>query len=331
MKTLELSDLSIGYHARGGQSKQIGPTMNFDALKSELIALIGPNGIGKSTLLRTIARLQPFISGTILINNQLQQKIDRDKYSTLLSFVSTEPLRVPNLSVYQLIALGRFPYTNWLGNLTNTDKKIIEESIEQVKLNNLKTTSINEISDSERQRAQIARALAQDTPIIIMDEPTAYLDLINKYEIVHILRDLAHKKQKTVIFSTHDLNIALTESDKIWLMNDKEVKQGAPEDLIFDNSFSELFGNKLEFIWQSGTFRQSKSFSQTIALKCNPGFIFDIISKAMERIGISIDINANRSIEVITSNNQNLFVIKRFSEKKEFMSIYEVCRYLRSH
>jgi iron complex transport system ATP-binding protein len=329
MKALELTGLKIGYNAGKGKVKPIGPLINFDASEGELIALLGANGIGKSTLLRTIIHLLPPLSGKITIRGKIQSEIKREEYSTLLSFVSTEPVRVSNLSVYQLVALGRFPYTNWIGKITAIDKNIIEESLELVNLTRLKALSIDEISDGERQRAMIARALAQNTPIILLDEPTAYLDLINKYEIVRILRDLAQTKQKTIIFSTHELNIALSQVDKIWLMNSNEVKQGAPEDLIFDNSISQLFGNKLEFNWQSGTFKQIKISNKTIALKCEPGITKELILKAMERIGISINENATKLIEVISRKKENLFVVKGFLREVELKNIYELCRFLR--
>jgi iron complex transport system ATP-binding protein len=329
MTTIELSGLKMGYTSGRGKIKQIGPLINFDASEGELIALVGANGIGKSTLLRTIVNLLPPLSGKLFINGKSQNEIKREEYSTLLSFVSTEPVRVSNLSVYQLVTLGRFPYTNWLGKITGIDKEIIEESLELVNLMQLENLSIDEISDGERQRAMIARALSQNTPIILLDEPTAYLDLINKYDIVQILRDLAHTKQKTIIFSTHELNIALSQVDKIWLIDKNEVKQGAPEDLIFDNSISQLFGNKLEFNWQSGTFKQIKISNKTIALKCEPGITKELILKAMERIGISIDKHSTQLIEVITRKNENLFIVKGFLREVELKSIYELCRFLR--
>lgn len=331
MKTIEILNLKIGYPNHRKQKTQIGPEINVDSSEGELIALIGPNGIGKSTLLRTITRLQPSMSGKILINGKQQTEIDRNEYSRLLSFVSTEPVRVQNFSVYQLIALGRFPYTNWLGNITYSDKEIIEESLKLVNLDIFKVKPVNELSDGERQRVMIARALAQDTPIIVLDEPTAYLDLINKHDIVHLLRKLALTKNKTIIFSTHDLNIALSEADKIWLMLPDEVKQGAPEDLILENSFSEIFGTSLEFNWHSGTFSQIRSSAKTISLKGNPGIVYDLTSKALERIGFSKNENAEQSVEVKTGINENSFIVKGFSEEKESKSIYELCRFLRSY
>lgn len=330
MGTIELSGLKIGYPSRKGQTKQIGPEIILDALEGELIALIGRNGIGKSTLLRTIANLQKPLDGSLKIRNKLFKEIDRNEYSTLLSFVSTEPVRIPNLTVYQLVALGRFPYTNWYGTLTSIDKELIAESITLTGLNNLVSKPVNEISDGERQRAMIARALAQNTPIIILDEPTAYLDLVNKYDIVHILQDLAHSKQKTIVFSTHDLNIALSETDKIWLMNNIEALQGAPEDLILKNSFIDLFENKLEFNWESGTFKKLRYHSKTLSLKGDQGIFFNLILKAIERIGFTVVENANNIVMINNNDKTTSLISDRFSETKNFTSIYELCRLLNS-
>jgi iron complex transport system ATP-binding protein len=279
--------------------------------------------------MRTIINLQSTLSGELSIFGKSHGNINRDEFSTLISFVSTEPVRVTNLSVNQLVALGRFPYTNWQGQLTSTDKEIIEESLELVNLTKMKDLYIDEISDGERQRAMIARALAQNTPVILLDEPTAYLDLINKYDIIHLLLDLAHTKQKTIIFSTHELNIALSQVDKIWLMHNNGVKQGAPEDLILDSSFSELFGNKLEFNWQSGTFKQYKILNKNIALICIQGNIYELIVKALDRIGYSIDNKSTQSIEVIKLENEYSFKIKGFAKEMELKSIYELCGFLR--
>jgi iron complex transport system ATP-binding protein len=330
MDTIKLSGLKIGYRATKDKSKQVGPLVNFEASKGELVALIGPNGIGKSTLLRTIIRLQPALSGKILINNKSHDDINSEEFSTLLSFVSTEPVRISNMTVSKLIALGRFPYTNWLGKINDSDKEFINEALELVNLIELKDAPVNEISDGERQRAMIARALAQNTPIILLDEPTAFLDLINKYELIHLLLNLVRTKQKTIIFSTHELNIALSEVDKIWLMNHTEVKQGAPEDLVLDNSFSGLIGKKLEFNWQSGTFKQIKIYDRSLGLECEQGILNDQVVRALNRIGISTDKNAARKIFVSSRGKENSFIVQESNKQTEFKSIYELCKYLKN-
>ncbi len=329
MKIIETYNLAIGYKSKK-KVLQTGPIINFNASIGEFIAVIGPNGIGKSTLLRTLARIQTPLSGRLTISNNEQENIKRNEYARLISFVSTEFLKISNLSVYQLVALGRFPYTNWLGTLTGNDKSIIDEALQLTGICTLASKPVNELSDGERQRAIIARALAQDTPIILLDEPTAYLDLINKHDIIHLLSDFAHSKNKIIIFSTHDLNIAISESDKIWLLNRDEAKQGAPEDLIFNNSFSEMIGNKLEFDWRSGAFKQIKKSYKTIALNGKAGLLYELTVKALGRIGFSTNDNAQQCIFIVDGNDKYNFVLNELTGEKEFDSIYGLCNYLRN-
>jgi iron complex transport system ATP-binding protein len=291
--------------------------------------LIGPNGIGKSTLLKTIARLLPKISGTLLVNGLYQDEIENPDYAELLSFVSTEIIRVPNFSVYQLVALGRFPYTNWIGSLTKNDKKVIDLALNLVGLSWLQSKPINEISDGERQRAMIARALAQNTPIIVLDEPTAYLDITNKYDIVHLLGELTLKQNKTIVFSTHDLNIAFSEADKIWMMGYGYVLQGAPEDLVLENAFESLFGSRLQFEWQSGTFKKIKQNFNSVSLSGNSNKLFELTVNALSRIGFMVDDNSETKITILEKDKHNVFILESQNSSKEFQDIYGLCNFLK--
>jgi iron complex transport system ATP-binding protein len=256
MKAIEAINLKVGYNANSHRARQIGPEISFNALEGELVALIGRNGSGKSTLLRTLTKLQPPLSGKVIIGSKELHTLPVEDIAKLVSFVSTEVLRVQNFSVFELVALGRFPYTNWLGRLDISDKQKSNEAIEMVGLTHLSDKNIMEISDGERQRAMIARAIAQDTSIIILDEPTAYLDLLNKYEIVHLLSDLAHIHHKTIIFSTHDLNITLSEADKVLIIDEDHTAFDSPDNLINQGQFDKLFGDKLFFDRLTGTFKK---------------------------------------------------------------------------
>ena len=328
VKTIEISKLAIGYR-KNRQAKQIGPIISVDSKGGELIALIGPNGVGKSTFLRTIAKLQAPFHGSVSILGNLIDSIEKIEFASLLSFVSTENIRVPNLNVNELVSLGRFPYTNWLGSLTSEDVAIVEEAITLVGLQALSNNPINELSDGERQRAMIARALAQDTPIILLDEPTAYLDLPNKFEIVHLLGELAQKKQKTIIFSTHDLNIALSEADKIWLMGCDDMKQGAPEDLLIHNDFNQVFGNSLQFDWQMGTFKKNRPLAKALNLICIDKKLNKLTANALKRLGYSISQNSSEVIEVHANENLTHWKYSNPLENVGFKSIYEMSEYLK--
>jgi iron complex transport system ATP-binding protein len=329
MISIEANELKIGYSIGRKAVQQVGPVIHAKALTGELVAMIGPNGIGKSTLLKTIARLQSPISGKLRINGQLLNDIENHAFSTIVSFVSTEQIKTAHLTVQQLVALGRFPYTNWFGNLTKKDKEIVEESIEMVNIRSLQHKPVDELSDGERQRAMIARAIAQDTQIILLDEPTAFLDIPNKHVIIHLLSRIAREKQKTVVFTTHDLNIALNEADKIWLMNKDKLKEGAPEDLILDNAFSDIFGDNLMFDWQSGIYKKLKKYTSSVAVTGLQSEIRELLVKALERIGYKVDPDAGYKIEIKENQGKTLFTVKGFGEEKKFTSIYELCGFLK--
>jgi len=241
---LSLDSLRIGYITGKIHNALLSP-LNATASHGELIAVIGRNGIGKSTLLRTITGIQPSIEGNIYISGKKIEDYSRLELAQKVGFISTEIVKITNMTVYELVSLGRFPYTNWVGKIESSDHDIIMDSIEKTGMESLYDRNISELSDGERQRAMIARVLAQDTEIMIMDEPTAFLDIKSKYEIVHLMHDLALKRGKTIIFSTHDLSIAISQADKIWLTLNEKLVQGAPEDLMLQGAFDHLFDSSV--------------------------------------------------------------------------------------
>ena len=332
-RIIALNNASIGYKGRSGLPKVVKQNISVYALKGELVALIGGNGVGKSTLLRTIAGFQPPMAGEVLMNGKSVDAYRESELALTLSFVSTEIIRVPNLTVFDLVSLGRYPYTNWFGKLGEEDRQIVEESIGAVGLKGYENRAINYISDGERQKAMIARTLAQDTDVIVLDEPTAFLDLSNKYEIVHILHRLAREKGKTVLFSTHDLTTAIAESDRIWLMLYRSVEQGAPEDLILNGSFSSLFKNdQLFFDPEKGDFRIRKHPTRKAYLTGN-GIALEWTVKAIERNGyevVDIQSSNNPSGIVKIHVNHPEWVVTFQNEKIVFSSLLMLCRYLNS-
>ena len=211
----------------------------------ELVCLIGPNGSGKSTLLRTLTGLQKPLSGNTLIDGKEISKLKQREKALLISLVLTERVDIENATVYNIVSLGRHPHSNWWGNISTEEDRIIREAIEMVHLDHKMFHNINELSDGERQRAMIAKALAQDTPIIMLDEPTAHLDLPNRVEIMLLLHRLAHKTDKAILLSTHELDLALQAADRIWLLSsERGVEFGVPEDLVFNGSFNHVFESK---------------------------------------------------------------------------------------
>jgi iron complex transport system ATP-binding protein len=202
------------------------------AHSGQLTALIGRNGKGKSTLLRCMAGLQKVLGGTIFVDGINIDKISRRKLASIVSYVSTDNVKVGNLRVFDLVALGRYPHLGLLGKLSDADKSVVERSLQMVGMLDSARKYLYQLSDGERQRIIIARALAQDTAVIILDEPTAFLDVPNRCEILALLRKLAQENSKTIVFSTHDIALSQQIAQQIWLMGGNNFYQHADKNII---------------------------------------------------------------------------------------------------
>ena len=321
-----LSNLCVGYRGRA-----ILGDLDLSANASELVALIGRNGAGKSTLLRTIARLQPAIAGEITIAGKLISEYSRTQLAATLSIVSTESISMSHLTVKQLVSFGRFPYTNWVGTLGANDDAMIEEAMRLTGIMPLRNNNLVELSDGERQRVMIARTLAQDTAMILLDEPTAFLDLPNKYEILTMLHNFTRTKHKTIIFSTHDLNIAMQVADKLWLIIDDFMYEGAPEDLVLNNQFERIFkGSNLCFDDSNGQFNINRANMKKISV-AGAGKVFFWTKKALERLGYTVmNAESEKNAEIIITEDDTSFVwtIKKGNERYIFKSIYELTKHI---
>ncbi|MBA4318313.1 MAG: ABC transporter ATP-binding protein [Flavobacterium sp.] len=237
---LQASKISIGYTHKK-EKNSIASNINLSLEKGKLIALIGANGIGKSTLLRTLTGIQKPLSGTVSLNEKNIHEMDFLSLAQNLSVVLTEKLPPSNLTVWELIALGRQPYTNWIGTLTDNDIAKINEAIELTQIGHLATKKHYEISDGQLQIVLIARALAQDTPLIILDEPTTHLDLLHKVVLFKLLKKLTQETGKCILFSTHDIDMAIQLSDEMIIMTPENTVQDQPCNLIMKGSFNTLF------------------------------------------------------------------------------------------
>jgi len=237
---LNSTNLYVGYSSKK-EIKTIASNINLTLKKGELIALIGANGIGKSTLLRTLIGIQPPLSGEIILNGKHISEFDSISFAQNLSIVLTEKLPPSNLTVFEIIALGRQPYTNWLGNLSENDILKINEAMELTQITSLAEKKHYEISDGQLQNVLVARALAQDTPLIILDEPTTHLDLMHKVSLFKLLKKLAKETNKCILFSTHDIDIAIQISDEMIIMTPETVVQDQPCNFISKGTFKTLF------------------------------------------------------------------------------------------
>jgi iron complex transport system ATP-binding protein len=251
---LTTSNLCVGYPSKK-EIKTIASNINLTLKKGELIALIGANGIGKSTLLRTLIGIQPPLSGAVILNGKNILDYDSISFAQNLSNELTEKLPPSNLTVFEIIALGRQPYTNWLGNLSDNDISKINEAMELTQITSLADKKHYEISDGQLQNVLVARALAQDTPLIILDEPTTHLDLLHKVSLFKLLKKLAKDTNKCILFSTHDIDMAIQISDEMIIMTENNVVQDQPCNFISKGNFDTLFKDEhIAFDSEKGKF-----------------------------------------------------------------------------
>lgn len=240
LSVLHTANLTIGY-SKGKHQNVIQKDISLDLQKGKLIALIGKNGIGKSTFLKTITGIIEPLSGSVSLNEKKLSDYDANELAQEMSLVLTESLPPSNLSVYEIIALGRQPYTNWLGTLSGEDKQKIEEAISLTGIATFAHKKHYEISDGQLQKAMIARALAQDTSIIILDEPTTHLDLVHKVTLLKLLSKLTHETGKTILYSTHDLDLAIQLADEMIVFTEDKIYQDQPCNLITKGIFNQIF------------------------------------------------------------------------------------------
>lgn len=255
---LKVEQLSIGYKTKKVETV-IASNINFNLQSGQLIGLVGANGIGKSTLLRTLIKVQDALSGCILINGKDINTTSTQDLAKQLSIVLTEPLTSKNLSVIELVALGRHPYTNWIGNLSEHDQSIVNNALELVNIIELKDKKCYELSDGQLQKVMIARALAQDTAIIVLDEPTTHLDMYHKAYILKLLKKLTKETGKTILFSSHEIDLAIQLCDTMIVMQKDKVVYDQPCNLISEGVFDALFPKDLiSFDSSTGSFRVTK-------------------------------------------------------------------------
>jgi iron complex transport system ATP-binding protein len=252
---LHTKNLSIGYTTKKGKNV-VCNNISIHLQKGKLIALIGENGIGKSTLIKTITNNHKALSGEVLLKNQDINLFTENNLAKEISVVLTEKIPMSNLTAYELISLGRIPYSNWLGNLSEQDKSAIKHAVEICEIEKLIHKKLYELSDGQLQKVMISRALAQDTDIIILDEPTTHLDLFHKVRVLKLLTKMAHENNKCILFSTHDIDLAIQLCDEIILIKKDQIIQDEPCKLIEKGVFDTLFNDEsIRFDKEKGQFK----------------------------------------------------------------------------
>jgi len=304
------NDLGIGYSERNNQ-KLLHRHLNLALKPGELICMMGPNGAGKSTLLKTLAGFIPLQEGNAYIDNRSILKLKEKDISQMVSVVLTEKLTIEDFTVRQLVSLGRYPYTGFFGRLTDEDQKIIDLAIEETGLGSLSERKLSQLSDGEKQKAMIAKALAQETPIMILDEPTAFLDLPGRIEIMRLLRQLTVNKNKGILVTTHDLEQTLRFADKLWLIaQGKEMVCGAPEDLLLQGHIESFFAREgILFDSHTGCFRSDEDYSERVHI-IGKGITSYWVKNALERNGFNPGGNNKTEIQIeITDGEDPEFII----------------------
>lgn len=326
---LNIRNLSVGYKAGSGKQKCIAGPINAEMNAGELICLLGPNGAGKSTLIRTIAGLQNPLEGDAEIERVKVKSLKPADLARKLSLVLTDSVRAGNLDVFSLISLGRYPYSGWLGRLNAEDRRIIQWAIESTHTEQFVDRKVNQLSDGECQKVMLARALAQNTPLIILDEPTAHLDLPSRIELMRLLHKLAKETNKGILLSTHELDLALQVADKIWLLKpDGKLASGTPEDLVLNGTFESAFDKEgILFDKTTGSFNIHPVGDRVITVSGDGAAAF-WTKRALLRQGYVVKAGGMDSDVIITESPAIKWLVRKNGATQECGSIGEMTKSL---
>jgi iron complex transport system ATP-binding protein len=325
--SIEIKKLTTGYKTKEG-NKTIASCLNAELCSSEMVCLLGPNGAGKSTLLRTMAALQPALSGSIELMGRDIKSYKNQELAQLVSVVLTDNSGIKNMTAEEVVAMGRSPYTGFWGKLKERDRKMVEKSMAWIGIEELAQRKMQTLSDGERQKVMIAKAIAQETPVIFLDEPTAFLDYPSKISMMLLLHRLSKTLKKTVFLSTHDLEHALQVADKVWLL-DKEngLTTGLPEDLSLDGSIERFFAKEgLLFNRESCSFSIKHEAARDVLVEGNQHSLeYKLCCKALIRNGlhpvtspdgtracadVAIRISGDGTFRLMEGNNESIKVEK---------------------
>jgi iron complex transport system ATP-binding protein len=319
---IELRRLSIGYKPSRKEIKIVAENITAALRAGELVCLLGPNGAGKTTLMRTMAGMQKPLGGEVRLDGAIIHDLPARELAKRLSVVLTERISVGAMTTYAMVALGRYPHTNWAGTLSDRDHDVIQWALRTTGAVEFANRQIGELSDGERQRVMVARALAQEPQLMILDEITAFLDLPRRVEIMQMLRELARTTNKAILLSTHDLDLALPSADRIWLMpKNGALKIGGPEELALSGAFETAFaGEGVSFDQQTGSFHIAQAEAGVVNV-IGEGKEAFWTRRALERKGFRIDNDAPLQIKVVAENDQTNWRLTCNGNQREFSSL----------
>jgi iron complex transport system ATP-binding protein len=322
---ITLEGVSIGYRPLPPLLEGI----DLAARKGEMIALVGRNGSGKSTLLRSILGLIPLLEGECRLDGIPLEHYDYGQRARTLSYVASQSPVLPDMRVRELVSLGRIPHTPWTGRMGKEDRDRLEQVIGEVGLSDFQDRRLEQLSDGERQRVMIARALVQDTPAVLLDEPGAYLDIPNKFELLRLLSGF-RDRGKTILYSTHDLETALMSADRFWVILDGRIHEGAPEDLGIDGLFERLFtATGISFDPDSGRYRYTGITRGRVSIRGEKGRGLVWTRHALERLGFeTLGAEAERTVKVEAAGKGFRWILEQGGSQESHESLYNLARSL---
>lgn len=326
---ISAKNIGIGYaKTKHSDVTALYNDLSFDLYQGELVCLLGANGAGKSTLLRTISASQPTLNGSIRLQDKLLQDYSEKELSQLLGLVLTDKTSVGGLLVRELVELGRYPYTGFFGQLTKEDKDIVQKAMQDVGIIHKANEYVAQLSDGERQKAMIAKALAQECPIVILDEPTAFLDIESRIEIMNLLHNLVINHNKAVLLSTHDIDMALLLADRLWLLSrDKGLTIGVTEDIILSDKMAHFFkGDNIVFDKNSGNFLPNRKSDKKVIIKAK-GYLYHWTKNIIEKHGYAATLENDTDVlfSLIVESPDNIVVETK--TKKMKLDNYEQLAY----
>ena len=338
---LRARNLTIGYDTGRRGRTVVASGLALGLQKGEVVCLIGPNGAGKSTLIRSITGLQGPLSGEVFLGEKKLSTCASKEIARKVSIVTTERVNLGMFTGYSLAALGRYPYTGWRGVLSEEDRDAVRRAIRNVGAESLACRSVNEMSDGERQKVMIARALAQETDIMVLDEPTAFLDLPRRVEVMSLLHRLSRDTDTSVLISTHDLDLALRTADRLWLISQEgKLTSGAPEDCILSGAFERTFASdSVSFDKRHGSFHINMRKDIAVSLR-GSGLYAYWTHRALEREGFQVEKpegpasaasvpNTDGGCTVVCRDGPLFWEVRRGGEARTFETIYDMISYLR--
>ena len=327
---LQTKDVAIGYRAKK-QTQVLHRGMNLALHEGDLNCILGPNGAGKSTLIKTLAGFRESLEGEIFVMGASLTARSFKKFSHLMSVVLTDRIQIPHSRVLDIVGMGRYPYISIIGRFGQKDRKIVDQALKRVGIEEMKHRFFDELSDGEKQKVMIAKALAQDTPVIILDEPTAFLDFPSKIEVMQILLCLAKDTGKSVLLSTHDVELALQVADQIWLMDKgKDIQTGPPEDLVLSNVLNHFFEKEtIYFDKYTGTFLLKNNAGWKINTSGRQPYLF-WLNKALTRIGFNTTEKGEGESEVVIKAKDDILLLLPDKTRTKFTSIESLINFLKN-